>query len=320
VIVCTDSVAFAADLFGGAGRTWADAEGSFHDDLARFTGRLYGDRARSVADVPGPAAWSYVFAAETAERSQYDLLVDAARAGATLPSGVACLAGSGRGFHGFRDRPWMALAGNVHLSAHLSVSPGIVASAADVMALAAVSVVEAIDGIPGLEGRAGIKWVNDVLIDEAKVCGILAHLEASDRGVTSIIVGIGLNVETTPVVPPTPFVPRVGALRAVADHPVQCDRRTVLAALLASLDRNYRDLLERGARALRERYRERSVVVGRRVTVCAEGAGPEPDVLADGTVAALGDRLELILRGVPQPFVGGRLILHPSEPPGPAPS
>lgn len=319
MIVCTDSVAFAVDLFGGPGRTWADAEGSFDGDLARLTEGLYGDRATSVADVSGPATWSYVFAAETADRSQYDLLVDATRAGATLPSGVACLAGSGSGFHGFRGRPWMALAGNVHLSAHLSVPPGSVESVADVTALAAVSVVEAIDRIPGLEGRAGIKWVNDVLIDEAKVCGILAHLEASDRGVTSIVVGIGINVETTPDVPPSPFVPWVTALRAFADHAVECDRRTVLAALLASLDRNYRHLLDRGAGALRERYRERSVVVGRAVTVCGEGAGPESDVLAEGTVAALGDRLELILRGVPQPFVRGRLILHPIEPPKPRP-
>ncbi len=255
-----------------------------------------------------------MFVVEIADRSQFDVLVNAAKSESSLPSGVVCLAGSGHGFHGFRDRPWAALKGNIHLSMHLTVPRDAVATVADVVALAAVSVVDTIDVVPGLEGRAEIKWVNDVLIDEAKVCGILARIETASPGATSVVIGIGLNVEATPDVPPTPFVPRVGALRAFADPPDRCDQRTVLGALLDSLDRNYRLLLDRGASALRERYRQRSLVVGRTVALCVEGSGPEPEVMAEGTVAALGPRLELVLRGYPQPFVRGRLILRPAEP------
>ncbi|MDH3292092.1 MAG: hypothetical protein OEO20_13000 [Gemmatimonadota bacterium] len=311
MIVYTDSPQFGADLLGEPEPRWTGAAAPADAGLAILVERLYADRPIYAIDIPGHETWSHVFAVEAAERSQYDILVELSRAGLPLPSGVACIAGRGRGFHGFRDRPWLALAGNIHFSAHLSMPPNILDSVADVIALAAVSVVEVVDGIPGLEGLAGIKWVNDVLIDEAKVCGILAHLDASEHGVTSVVVGIGLNVETTPDVPPTPFVPRVEALRAQASDPAQCDRRAVLAALLASLNRNVHSLLDRGASALRERYRERSLVVGRTVAVCAEGTGPEPEVLVEGTVAELGERLELVVQGYPHPFVNGRLILRP---------
>jgi BirA family biotin operon repressor/biotin-[acetyl-CoA-carboxylase] ligase len=316
VIVYTDSPAFGADLLGELEPSWTGAAAPADASLATLVERLYADRPIYAADIPGNVTWSHVFAVEAAERSQYDILVELIRAGLPLPSGVACIAGRGRGFHGFRGRPWLALAGNIHFSAHLSMPPNILDSVADVIALAAVSVVDAIDGIPDLEERAGIKWVNDVLIDDAKVCGILAHLEASDHGVTSVVVGIGLNVETTPEVPPTPFVPRVEALRTFAGDPARCSRRTVLVALMASLDRNYRRLLDRGASALRQRYRERSMVVGRSVAVCAEGTGSEAEVLAEGTVAALGERLELVVQGYPHPFVNGRLILRPIGPRG----
>ena len=316
MIVYTDSPQFGADLLGEPEPRWTGAAAPADAGLAILVERLYADRPIYAIDIPGHETWSHVFAVEAAERSQYDILVELSRAGLPLPSGVACIAGRGRGFHGFRDRPWLALAGNIHFSAHLSMPPNILDSVADVIALAAVSVVEAIDGIPGLEGRASIKWVNDVLIDEAKVCGILAHLDAAEDGVTSVVVGIGLNVETTPDVPPTPFVPRVEALGALASDPARCGRRAVLAALLASLDRNIRRLLERGASVLRERYRERSLVVGRTVAVCAEGTGPEPEVLAEGTVAELGERLELVVQGHPHPFVNGRLILCPIGPRG----
>lgn len=41
-----------------------------------------------------------------------------------------------------------------------------------------------------------IKWPNDILIDEAKVCGILIEYAAR-----FVIVGIGINIKTNPTVP-----------------------------------------------------------------------------------------------------------------------
>lgn len=41
--------------------------------------------------------------------------------------------------------------------------------------------------------KADIKWVNDVLVDEKKICGILAETAESDSGF-AVVIGIGVNL------------------------------------------------------------------------------------------------------------------------------
>jgi BirA family biotin operon repressor/biotin-[acetyl-CoA-carboxylase] ligase len=176
--------------------------------------------------------------------------------------------------------------------------------------LAAVSVVDAIDGLPGLERRAGIKWVNDILIEGAKVSGVLAYTQTMKDVVSSAVLGIGLNVETTPSVDPTPYVPRVAALRDFAPDKSTCTQGAVLEKLVHALDRNYRSYLDGGYKALIDRYRERSLVTGREVTVRSDDPSTEPEVIAAGRVSGLGENLELLIEGIEEPVSRGRLILH----------
>jgi BirA family biotin operon repressor/biotin-[acetyl-CoA-carboxylase] ligase len=169
-------------------------------------------------------------------------------------------------------------------------------------------VVDAIDAIPGLERSAGIKWVNDILIDGAKVGGVLAYTQSVGGAISGAVLGIGVNVETEPDIEPTPFVPRAGTLRSEAPRPEACTQQSFFAALAAALDTNYRRLIAGEYEALLERYRERSLVIGRQVTLCAEEPGPELDVIAQGRVTRIGDGLELAIEGYERPFTKGRLI------------
>ena len=59
---------------------------------------------------------------------------------------------------------------------------------------AAVAVARAIRNQTGRE--ALIKWVNDIYIDNKKVCGILAEAVTSPDNETYIILGIGVNIST----------------------------------------------------------------------------------------------------------------------------
>lgn len=177
------------------------------------------------------------------------------------------------------------------------------------MVLAAVSVVDAIDSVSNLTAPAAIKWVNDILLDTAKVSGVLAYTQGAGKSVDAALLGIGLNVETTPTVEATAFVPRVGSLCDFSSGGVALSQGLVFEALLVALDRNYQLLLDGRGSELVDRYRERSIVVGREVTVYSDDAISSPQVIARGTVESIGENLELIIAGRDKPVSRGRLVL-----------
>lgn len=246
---------------------------------------------------------------EFSSRSQYDQLIDLVRNRSGLPDRVACIAGSGRDFHGYKGRSWAAMPGNIHLSVHLAPTRPVEGFHVAFTALAALSVVEALEQVEGLSVQPRIKWVNDILLGNAKVAGILAYTQSRDTTVTSAILGFGLNVETTPKVEPTPFVPEVASLRDFL-HPGGPDLQgAVFHSLLRSLDRNYHTLLAEGAAPLLERYRDHSMVIGEEVTVCTEASDHSLRLVGQGRVLGLGGNLELILDNRSAPITGGRLIM-----------
>ena len=51
---------------------------------------------------------------------------------------------------------------------------------------------EAMDSVSGQKINAGLKWPNDLLINNKKICGILIESQAND-GIVEFIVGIGIN-------------------------------------------------------------------------------------------------------------------------------
>jgi BirA family biotin operon repressor/biotin-[acetyl-CoA-carboxylase] ligase len=236
-------------------------------------------------------------------------MIELARGRRRLPDRLACIAGSGDGFHGFKGRPWSAAPGNLHATFHLTPNKTVERFDTAFTVLAALAVVDAVDAVPGLSGRARIKWVNDVLVDDAKVAGILSYTQTRNQTVSDAVLGIGLNVETAPRVERTLFVPSVAALRDVAGATAPVTQRGVLHHLLDAVGRNYRTVLDGGYGALLERYRDRSCIVGSRVAVCEEGSEDDPEVLIQGRVAALGEGLELYFEGREEPVSRGRLML-----------
>ncbi len=309
MVVYTDSIRYAEQVLPRPVRPWSTAPSVDQIDLSLLAERLYENKSYSESSLEADFPWRYLFAVASSRRSQYDILVELARKTKALPDGIVCIAGAGDEFHGFRNRPWAAVAGNLHLSLYLAPAKPIEHFAIGFTILAAVSVVEALDCLPGLEGKAKIKWVNDILIDHAKVCGVLAFTQTVKETVTAAVVGIGLNVETTPPVEPTPFVPKVASLRELSPNPEACTQLAVFNHLLLALARNYRSFVDGGYPALLKRYRRRSAVIGREVTLCSDDSVAELDVIAKGKVTELGENLEIFLEGYDQPFWKGRLIL-----------
>jgi biotin-(acetyl-CoA carboxylase) ligase len=148
--------------------------------------------------------------------------------------------------------------------------------------------------------------VNDIVIGGAKVCGVLAHSQAVQKTVTGAVLGIGLNVESTPIVAPTPYTPNVASLRNFVEDASSCSREAVFFTLIRILADNYARLLDGGYRRLLDRYCRRSGVIGKNVTVCFDDRFRET---VSGKVERIGDELELYLENIDKPVSRGRLIL-----------
>jgi BirA family biotin operon repressor/biotin-[acetyl-CoA-carboxylase] ligase len=92
-----------------------------------------------------------------------------------------------------------------------------------------------------------IRWPNDVLIGDRKVCGILTEhaklntqhstLNAHDKGRQVLVLGMGLNVHQTIGDFPPPLRDTAGSLRIAADRPWK--RENLLVSFLAHFEKVY---------------------------------------------------------------------------------
>jgi BirA family transcriptional regulator, biotin operon repressor / biotin---[acetyl-CoA-carboxylase] ligase len=177
--------------------------------------------------------------------------------------GLVVLAGeqsAGRGQHG---RSWSAPPGSGVLMSVLLFPPPSLRRPAVLTAWAAVSVCQLIREVTGLHAR--IKWPNDVLIDERKVCGILIEQRSAGGERLATVVGIGLNVAQ----PPEWFV-ETGLTEAtsLAIHaPHSLETRDIADRLIAHLDIEYRGLLAGSEAALENCWQRHLGLDGAQVLV-----------------------------------------------------
>lgn len=306
--VYTDNISYSTQVLESAHGWTRTSRLSLQHELQLLVRSLLPGDELFRAEIESDDCWRTLLITEFAHRSQFDVLLDLSRAGASLPSGTVCLAGSGNSFHGFRSRPWAAAPGNLHLSAFLTPNRAIDHFDVGFTILSAVSVVQTIDTLQGLAHRAMIRWINDVIIDQAKVSGVLTASQSSRNLVTGAVIGVGLNVETRPHVEPTPFVREAGALWDFVEAK-QPSRSHILTRLLDRLAHNYRLLVGGRYDQLLDFYRGRSLVANKRVQIFADTVDGALQELARGRVLSIGEGLELILEGVDTPIRKGRLVV-----------
>jgi BirA family biotin operon repressor/biotin-[acetyl-CoA-carboxylase] ligase len=212
------------------------------------------------------------------------------------PEGLIVLAAhqtAGRGRHG---RGWASPEGNLYASVVLRPACPL-GTAATLSLVTALSVVEALDPMLGDPGRLAVKWPNDVLLDGAKLGGILLEGEDDGRGGCAwLVVGLGLNLASSPGPGETPYA--TANLRDVAGVDLTPDAflDRWLPALAARLDTWRSD----GFRALRPAWLARAAGVGLEVSLRLG----ERSVVR-GRFADLGEDGTLVLETAP-----GHMVSH----------
>jgi BirA family biotin operon repressor/biotin-[acetyl-CoA-carboxylase] ligase len=115
-----------------------------------------------------------------------------------------------------------------------------------------------------------LKWPNDLLLEGKKFCGILTEMNAEVTRVRHVVIGIGINVNQETF--PADLQPSATSLRLATGS--EWSRVELCAALLKSLDREYRALLhdpDAHHSILRRFQQSSSSVRGRQVQVDENG-------------------------------------------------
>jgi BirA family transcriptional regulator, biotin operon repressor / biotin---[acetyl-CoA-carboxylase] ligase len=174
-------------------------------------------------------------------------------------------AGRGRGAHVWES------ARSTGIYCSVVLRPALPPSEVLVLALAAGLAVRA--AIEHVDSRVSpdLKWPNDVLIEGKKVCGILTEMNAEVTRVRYVVVGIGINVNQQSF--PKDLEGEATSLRMATGS--EWSRVELTAALLKSLDREYRQLVEQpnARQSILRRFAEQSSWVrGKQIRVEENGS------------------------------------------------
>ena len=159
-----------------------------------------------------------------------------------------------------------------------------VAEAVRLTARTAVVVSDAIEGY--LRIRPQIKWVNDLLINKRKVCGILTEMSTDAENNTVVIIGVGINTNKKVADFPEELQGFVGSIKSETGRTV--DNNTLLSMIIAALDRMCADYPGDEEDYI-SKYRKASVIEGRKVIL--HGSGDR-----EATVVQINDDYSLCVR------------------------
>jgi BirA family biotin operon repressor/biotin-[acetyl-CoA-carboxylase] ligase len=152
---------------------------------------------------------------------------------------------------------------------------------------ASVAVVKALRESTGIE--AGIKWPNDIILDNKKVCGILTEMNSEMEAVNFIILGIGINVNQLTEDFPDEIKKTAVSLRAYSQNvgtgTYFYNRSEIIKKLLFELERIYIKIISNDLKEVTEEWKKYSVTLGKEVRVLTKGdtfTGMAEDITKDG--------------------------------------
>jgi len=134
--------------------------------------------------------------------------------------------------------------------------------------LSAVAVVETLNKVCNIS--AEVKWPNDILINGAKISGLLNEMSAETEQIHFVILGIGINLNMTADQFPDEL--NYPATSTLVETGKTVDRLKFLRTFLQYLDRYYSEFLQEGFIPIRRRWENLCNIMNLRVEV-DQGSG-----------------------------------------------
>lgn len=179
---------------------------------------------------------------------------------------------------GRMDRSWLSEPGGLYFSVVLK--PRQIDFLPNLTQLMALAVCRTLHK---LNVQAQLKWPNDVLVDNKKICGILSEAVTSANNFEALILGVGINIAQQDL-------SRVGQPAvSLAMLGVQQAKEEILNKVLEHFFAQYKEVLQNGFSAIRAKYLNYFPYIGKQVTI-QNGTTP-----ARGTVETISPEGKLVL-------------------------
>ena len=183
---------------------------------------------------------------------------------------------------GRRDRTWISLKGR-GLFFSIFFRPRLGPGRLQLVNLAAgLAVREAVAELHGVS--LSLKWPNDLLWNDLKICGILSEASSDSEGVRDCTTGIGINITLPPIEGREEGLIKACALESLAG-PIH--RGKLAAKICACFFRLAEVLVQDGGVALLEEYRRCCSTLGRKIFIMTE------DETITGWAESIGESGEL---------------------------
>jgi len=139
--------------------------------------------------------------------------------------------------------------------------------AALITSAAAVAAAHAIRDVFGI--LPGIRWVNDLLISDKKVCGILTEtsLNIQSGAIESAVLGIGINI----IAPEGGYPDEIAGVAGAITDKRDVGKNKRCALIAAVLDGFWEYYMDLPKRSFIEDYRALSVVTGKDICILSSG-------------------------------------------------
>lgn len=124
-----------------------------------------------------------------------------------------------------------------------------------------LAISEAIQESTGL--KSGIKWPNDIFINDKKVCGFLTEVISADNIVETIVCGIGININ------PSAETDTLGTATTITGElkDTEFDVNHFIDVLFKKIEYYYDKFLTESFSAIKDKWLEQAIIFNRELTI-----------------------------------------------------